>query len=231
LELNILPDELIFAALIAKELAKKSPDIAAKLFTPIFDAQTGLIQKKEFETTYLDRAIRWANAKKLPVCYGIIDIDNFTGFNDTYGHLVGDKVIGMISSHLMKTIRFHRERRAEERDSIGRRTVYPVGQEPYLEIGRIGGGEEFGVIFYNMDLETSTGIMERVRKIIETSRLEHDGSELGVTISGGVTKYNPGESFSELSGRADRNMYNAKAQGKNRIVSDMTFDPTKTYTK
>ena len=102
--------------------------------------------------------------------------------------------------------------------------------QSYIEIGRIGGGEEFGVIFYNMNLETATGIMDRIRVDIENSKIKSKkGQPLNVTISGGVTQYQPGETIDELKERTDRYMYNAKAQGKNRIVNDSNYDGSLKY--
>ncbi len=224
-------DEMVSSMANYYSLKQADPILAAELFPPGLDLQTKLPQKLELEEKFLPKAIRWASGKNLPLCYGVLDIDGFKKFNDTFGHDEGDNIMKMISLYLTEVVRSGKEKREEERTkSNDRRKIYEQGKEPYIEIGRIGGGEEFGVIFYNMNLETATGIMDRIRVDIENSKIKSKkGQPLNVTISGGVTQYNPHETIVELQKRADVYLGYAKVRGKNIVVNDSNYDGSVKY--
>jgi diguanylate cyclase (GGDEF)-like protein/PAS domain S-box-containing protein len=120
-----------------------------------------------------------------------MDIDNFKQFNDIYGHLVGDKVLRMV------TATFHHSLRAT--DMIGR-----------------WGGEEFIAILKDIDNETALhGIAEKVRTLVEHSRLDVNDQNLTVTISIGATRLRPDDTPETIVDRADRLMYQSKKAGRN----------------
>lgn len=139
---------------------------------------------------HLKSAILEANKRKSPLSIAMLDIDDFKMVNDNYGHIYGDKVLEEIASIMKKNTR--------DSDLVGRY-----------------GGEEFMIIFTNSDGSTATIVAERIRKAIE-DKIFIDG--IRVTISGGVKQYQ-GEKLKEFIDNADKNLYKAKNNGKNQIVS------------
>jgi diguanylate cyclase (GGDEF)-like protein/PAS domain S-box-containing protein len=122
-----------------------------------------------------------------------IDIDRFKGFNDTFGHDVGDKVLRMVAATLKHSLR--------ETDAVGR-----------------WGGEEFLVILYDMPtLEMVKSACEKIRILVENSRLDLEKMHLTVTISIGATLLRPQDTPESIVRRADELMYLSKQGGRNRV--------------
>ena len=124
-----------------------------------------------------------------PLSVAIFDIDDFKKVNDTKGHVYGDQVLVDVASIITKCIRGG--------DFAGRY-----------------GGEEYMVIFQNTALAEAKNISERIRNAVEKHKFV-DG--LSITISGGVSQYK-NEDITELIHAADKNLYEAKRNGKNRIA-------------
>jgi len=123
-----------------------------------------------------------------------MDIDNFKQVNDTYGHLVGDRVLRMV------TATFNHSLRAT--DTIGR-----------------WGGEEFIAILKDIDNDEALHmIAEKVRTLIEFSRLDLDDQNLTVTISIGATRLRPDDTPESIVNRADGLMYQSKKTGRNTVT-------------
>ena len=127
----------------------------------------------------------------------MLDVDKFKSYNDTYGHLMGDKCLQLISEVLKNTI--HRPR-----DIVARY-----------------GGEEFVVLMPETDLEGAKNVAENIRSAIEKLEILHEGSpSYGVvTVSIGVAAIMPEEKSSpeNLMAIADEALYRAKKGGKNRV--------------
>ncbi|AHM56321.1 response regulator PleD [Peptoclostridium acidaminophilum DSM 3953] len=152
------------------------------------DALTGIRNRRAIMDELESRVLE-ASINKSPLSIAIFDIDKFKAINDTKGHVVGDKVINEVASIIANTIR--------GLDSAGRY-----------------GGEEFLVILPNTDKTNAAGVAERIRKNVES----HDfGEGFKVTISGGVKQFQ-GEEKTELIDGADKNLYEAKNGGRNKIV-------------
>lgn len=120
----------------------------------------------------------------------VIDIDHFKRINDTYGHLYGDEILLLVSQLMQRSFR-----------SIDRLFRF--------------GGEEFVVI---LGPQTQHGVelaLERFRMRVEQHLFPQVGQ---ITVSLGVTKIRPFEVLSMTMGRADHAMYQAKADGRNRVV-------------
>jgi diguanylate cyclase (GGDEF)-like protein len=122
----------------------------------------------------------------------IIDIDFFKRVNDLYGHEVGDIVLAKFGDILR---------------SNTRASDYPARW----------GGEEFIVVLPNTPLASAHAIADKLRTIVEQTVFE-DIPDLHVTISLGVGEIQDRESFHLLFGRVDRALYDAKAQGRNRVM-------------
>jgi len=126
-----------------------------------------------------------------PVGVAIIDIDNFKKINDTYGHKNGDVVLSALGNVLK---------------SISTKDILT---------GRFG-GEEFIITFRGIEFEKSKALLEQVR--IEIENLKFDFVDKPVTISGGFSmteKYIP---FEDILSIADKKLYEAKNNGKNKII-------------
>ncbi len=140
----------------------------------------------------LDKAIK--TSQYLAVCF--IDIDQFSKVNDTLGHPVGDQVIKRIAEVIKENIRFS--------DILARY-----------------GGEEFVAVLEETNPEDAHRIMERVRGAIENERFRYKDKDLNikVTVSIGVAGYPKNEKVGqELIEKADKALYMAKEQGRNRVV-------------
>jgi diguanylate cyclase (GGDEF)-like protein/PAS domain S-box-containing protein len=123
-----------------------------------------------------------------------MDVDQFKQFNDIYGHNAGDEVLRMVA----KTIR-HAVRAT---DTVGR-----------------WGGEEFMAILYDVQDERDLlAAANKVRAMVEYSRLDVDGQGLAVTVSIGGTLLGPDDTHDSFVARADALMYKSKQAGRNRIT-------------
>ena len=123
-----------------------------------------------------------------------MDLDNFKWVNDTHGHNVGDKVLRMV------TATFNHSLRAT--DTIGR-----------------WGGEEFIAILKDIDNEgTLLRIAEKVRTLVEFSRLDFNDQNLTVTISIGATRLRTNDTPETIIERADGLMYQSKKAGRNTVT-------------
>jgi diguanylate cyclase (GGDEF)-like protein/PAS domain S-box-containing protein len=123
-----------------------------------------------------------------------LDVDHFKQFNDSYGHNTGDLVLRMVAQTLRYAVR--------ATDTTGR-----------------WGGEEFIAILHNLqderDLERAA---EKVRALVERSRLDIDGQGLTVTVSVGGTLLRAEDTPESVVGRADELMYRSKQVGRNRVT-------------
>lgn len=154
----------------------------------ITDPLTG-IKDRGAITKELEARINQTIEYKFDLSIAMFDIDKFKVINDTKGHVFGDKVIKTVANIISDNIR--------DLDSVGRY-----------------GGEEFIVIFPNTNKEKAYFVCERIRKTIEDFDFD---DEVKATISGGVTHYN-NEDILEFIDKADKNLYEAKNSGRNKIL-------------
>ncbi len=126
----------------------------------------------------------------------MIDIDNFKGINDTYGHQTGDKVLQQTAKILKKSVR--------ETDMIARY-----------------GGEEFAVILPQTAREDALRLAERIRNAIRDFRFDCLKEGEMITVSIGLTTYPHPEirNIDDIVRKADDGLYKAKEDGKDRVVS------------
>ncbi len=157
----------------------------------ITDGLTELYNHRHFQDRLSEEIARVERQQHGFVSLGILDIDDFKKFNDTYGHQCGDEVLKMLAVTLKATVR--------EIDIIARY-----------------GGEEFAVIFPDTDTDEAAIVAERVCEAVRSMPVRvHDGTELKVTASIGVGTLKHGENDkAELVRRADSALYVAKAQWK-----------------
>lgn len=128
----------------------------------------------------------------------LFDIDHFKRINDTYGHNKGDEVLKTVASQILETVRS---------------SDIPV---------RIG-GEEFAVFITGKDAKTADKIAERVRSKVEGLIFSDPMENERLTISAGVAFRVPKQPLEDFIHRADTALYQAKQQGRNRIVVNETI--------
>lgn len=153
------------------------------------DALTGLRNRRGFMATGTRLMSRIDT-------YAIIiaDIDHFKNINDTYGHAIGDEVLTKTAAIIEKSIR------------------------PLDVAGRIG-GDEFAIFLPHATTKDAHGIAERLRKNFEQFDFLYDSLKLKSTISIGVTACATATSITQSLTAADLLLYQAKTQGRNRVVS------------
>jgi two-component system, cell cycle response regulator len=159
-----------------------------------YDMLSGLLNRMSL-FAMIDAEIERALRTELPLSGIMLDIDHFKMINDNYGHQCGDVVIRGIGKLLKERLR------------------------KYDHAGRYG-GEEFFIILPNTSMEQAELIGERFRAEVLTLKIQCTQDDLGVTASLGVAEFRPGESREKWISRADRAMYNAKQQGRNRVNSE-----------
>lgn len=153
------------------------------------DVLTGLANRR-FAMAQLDRAVVEARSTSVPLSIVIFDIDHFKKINDRYGHLIGDKVIGMLGDIA--------RRQAREFDIVARI-----------------GGEEFLWIMPGSDGEAALLAAERLRWAVEAGT--HSAPVPSITISAGHAQLGKGDAALLLFARADAALYEAKRGGRNRV--------------
>lgn len=160
----------------------------------VTDALTGLYNRRHFEDNLereFLRAVRYDNN----LSFAMIDIDYFKKINDTYGHSTGDYVLKEVSYLISQTFR--------KTDMVFRY-----------------GGEEFAIIITETPLEKAVFPLERLRKTVEEYPFNHKGKDIKVTISIGATEVNEStNTVHQLFENADKALYQAKEQGRNRVIS------------
>ena len=140
----------------------------------------------------VDKCLR----QSAPVCAALLDIDHFKRLNDTHGHEIGDLVLKAVSRKILQL----------------------VGEKQHLP-ARIG-GEEFAILFTNLDIEEAYEFCERIRIEISRIKVVVDDEDISVTISMGLASISDAETFDNYLNAADQYLYLAKHSGRNRVFSD-----------
>ncbi|WP_317930086.1 sensor domain-containing diguanylate cyclase [Halioxenophilus sp. WMMB6] len=162
------------------------------------DALTGVANRRLYDQSM---EAEWARAQRnqLPVSLIIIDVDHFKQYNDVYGHVAGDQCLIKV---------------AETLKGITRRSSDLLARY---------GGEEFVLMLPDSDRKSALVLAEKCRHAIEALQIPHAGSASAgvVTISAGVSSQVPSELLSptKLFDTADKMLYLAKSNGRNRIES------------
>ncbi len=156
------------------------------------DTLTGINNRLAFDERLDQEYSRWKRFRE-PVSLTIWDVDRFKHINDTYGHQVGDRVLAAIAKLLASHIR--------EADFIARY-----------------GGEEFVIVMPGTGAEDALAVAEKLRDKIATSQFQYAGTPVAVTVSCGIAEFSEGSNPERLFEAADRALYQAKEQGRNRCM-------------
>lgn len=158
------------------------------------DPLTGALNRRSFSeraAAELQRARRFEK----PACVLMLDADHFKAVNDRYGHGGGDAVLCALVRAVGETLR------------------------PTDLLGRLG-GEEFAVLLPDSDLEGARAVAERIRERIADLRVPDPGGAIAFTVSiGAAACEGEATSVQPALDRADAALYQAKAQGRNRVVA------------
>ena len=169
----------------------------------LVDELTGLTNRRGFDSA-LDACLSAYDASEAVPCLLMTDIDHFKTINDTYGHLLGDKVIKAVAQVLKENLK--------GRDLAARY-----------------GGEEFVILLPGTPIEGAGVVAEKIRDTIERSRIRRSESNeeiARITMSFGVAAYRPGETAIQFIERVDNALYKAKHQGRNQVclaVAEVKF--------
>jgi diguanylate cyclase len=158
------------------------------------DSLTGISNRRAFDTS-LERTIESARESRTPFCVLLGDIDHFKKFNDTFGHLVGDKVLRLAASAIRRSVK--------GKDLVARY-----------------GGEEFAIILPQTSQIGAMAVAEQIRKAIAASSLKNASGKAAfhsITLSIGIAQFNLNDDPVELVNRADQALYQAKQNGRNRV--------------
>ncbi len=160
----------------------------------MYDSLTGLLKHARIREA-LDIEVTRARRRDAFVTYAMIDIDNFKNINDTYGHMMGDSVIKSLARLLKKRLR--------QGDSIGRY-----------------GGEEFAVVMTDCNQSTALQILDAIRESFSRISFVQGENKFSVTFSAGIAGFPGRNDANAVCYAADRALYRAKEQGRNRLVPD-----------
>jgi diguanylate cyclase (GGDEF)-like protein/PAS domain S-box-containing protein len=157
------------------------------------DALTGLLNRRAFLEEVVQELQRYRRHGHEGALL-MLDLDHFKRVNDRHGHAVGDAVLVQVSAALRERLRLT--------DRIGRL-----------------GGEEFAVLLPETGPEGALALAQALREEVGAQRIPTPDGPLGVTVSIGLSGFAPGETDAvPLLGRADQALYQAKEQGRNRVV-------------
>ena len=191
-------EEIRLLTLVANQIALAIEN--AKLYTKardlsVKDELTGLYNRRHFQSVLQiewKRAVRFRRSLSLLM----VDVDHFKKYNDTYGHLHGDKVLREMAQVLKRSVR--------EIDTLAR-----------------FGGEEFILLLPDTDKKGAIAVGEKIRKIVNEHRVpDVAGTSASlVTISVGISSYpDDVRELDDLIDHADIALYDAKDSGRNRVV-------------
>lgn len=172
------------------EIEKLKEELKKSQQEALYDSLTGLNNRRFFDVELT------ALAKHKGTCLVLVDIDHFKKFNDTYGHLMGDQVLKAVGKKLQDCCR--------------------DGAQAFRF-----GGEEFAVLVPSSNVKRARHVADVMRRTIEKIRVKdkRTGTSIdGITASFGVAELQPGTHVSQFIEQADKQLYQAKNLGRNRVM-------------
>ncbi|WP_339799880.1 sensor domain-containing diguanylate cyclase [uncultured Marinobacter sp.] len=158
------------------------------------DPLTATLNRRAFDQalqTELERSERYQHT----FCVALLDLDHFKRINDDFGHTAGDEVLVAFSSCCRQQLR-----------SVD-------------QLARFG-GEEFIILMVDTDIESSRQLLERIRLAVHQLQVSELPTDYPIRFSGGLARWQPGDTRDTLIRRADRSLYQAKSGGRDCIVVD-----------
>jgi diguanylate cyclase len=170
------------------ELRRLSEEVSTDALTQVANRR-GLAAAFETEAARATREAAEGGAATLAVA--LIDIDNFKKLNDSLGHAAGDQALKTLAQAVRERLR------------------------PVDHLARFG-GEEFVLLLPGTALDEAQQALTRLQRSLTASLFMHEGKDVFVTFSAGVTAWRTGEALAVALERADEALYEAKRTGKNR---------------
>ncbi len=160
------------------------------------DALTDTFNRGAFDTA-LQQAVSLNFILRQPVTVVMLDLDHFKNVNDEYGHAAGDDILRSVADCLSRTF-------VRRSDIVARY-----------------GGEEFALILGDVSLDTATGLVQRFLDNVRTSvTIPYGKPGSKVTCSAGLTELLPTDTVETVLLRADRALYRAKHDGRDRLCAE-----------
>ena len=186
--------DLVWSIIEQKQTNEQIQQLNAQLERlAMMDELTGLMNRRAFFIQGAKEISR-AQRHQTPLSLLMLDVDVFKTVNDRYGHAAGDRVLQHVSHKIVENVR--------EMDMVARM-----------------GGEEFSVLLPNTEAEDAVKLAERVRQAVEQESCQLQDQIIDVTVSIGVASYSKDiSSLEAILRHADDSMYQAKNQGRNRVV-------------
>jgi diguanylate cyclase len=153
------------------------------------DPLTGIPNRLAYEEQFQQEFQRWKRFGN-PLSFLIWDIDHFKKINDHYGHAAGDEVLRMVAQQINSRLR--------STDFLARY-----------------GGEEFAMLLPGAEIEAARQLADQIRLHIAECGFRYGDTDIPVTISCGLSSFEPGDSLQSVFQRADRALYQAKSVGRN----------------
>ena len=174
----------------ATRITELEEQLAATEQQATSDAMTGLANRGMFDRTLKEMA----DAKGSHFVLALIDVDNFKFVNDTHGHQAGDEVLTLVATCLKSAFRSD--------DLVARH-----------------GGDEFAVLIKNLSLyQAETRVCGALDSMVANRPYSGSGEPIPFTLSVGLAEFSAGDTTRSLIQRADEALYEAKRNGKNRVV-------------
>ncbi|GLO61083.1 serine/threonine protein kinase [Vibrio sp. MACH09] len=157
------------------------------------DPLTGAQNRRAFKRNANNLRIVEANTS---LSVAMLDLDNFKGLNDTFGHTAGDIVLRQFTEYVQSHLR--------DKDILGRL-----------------GGEEFGLVLSHIQPKEAVKVVQRIVELVEKMTVLAEQHQIQFTVSIGLTRWKRSESLQESLNRADSLLYQAKQQGRNQVQTDI----------
>ncbi|WP_248295046.1 GGDEF domain-containing protein [Paraburkholderia sp. UYCP14C] len=164
------------------------------------DDLTGVLGRRAF-IARAEALLELARAAKSKLSIAILDIDNFKGINDRYGHAAGDQALAHVALTISREIR------------------------PTDVLGRIG-GEEFALLLPLTGKEEAARLTNRLRAIVAASVSRAPAGDVACTLSAGVDEFGDDDTVASVMARADTALYVAKDNGRNCVVLAGSSQPS-----
>ena len=174
------------------KVAELEAELARVSATLREDALTGALNRRGLGEAVEREAAR-AQRYRSPLCFTVIDLDNFKKLNEQLGHQAGDEALRHLVAVMRSMLR--------PSDTIGR----------YC-------GEEFVLLLPETPVQDARVVVERLQRELTRQFFLHNNEKVLITFSAGVAGMRPGETGAQALARADEAMYQAKRKGRNRVL-------------
>ncbi|BFM13865.1 GGDEF domain-containing protein [Maricurvus nonylphenolicus] len=177
---------------IEEEAKTAKQDLDEQRQKALRDPLTELPNREAYSERVHEEFKRWQRYQR-PLTLAVCDIDHFKRINDTYGHQAGDRVLKVLSRGIAKRLR--------EVDFMARY-----------------GGEEFVLVLPETQAQQAHSALDKIREAIAQTPFHFKEAPVQITLSMGIAEFSEGDTVEKVFARADKQLYVAKEQGRNRCL-------------